>query len=141
MQTFHEISIKTFSFVELNESLQTYLTLPIRITMGHHLSDLLWSYLLSQLLSCRHQVLLGYIPFSILIEILENSLNILLSIRLARSYCHQLHKLLESDLTSIVSIENRHCNVHKRSARFVSAIISDSLTKIHRSQHAVKIVI
>ena len=74
--------------------------------MADHLPDLSGSDLLVQFLSRVNQIFLGYVPFSVLVEVLENSHDVLLRIGLAGFSCHQLDELVESDLTSIVGIED-----------------------------------
>ena len=74
--------------------------------MANHLPDLSRTDLLVQFLSCIHQIFLRYVPFPILIKVLENSHYVLLCIGLAGFSCHQFDELVEGNLSSIVGIED-----------------------------------
>jgi len=72
---------------------------------------------------------------------LEDALDVLLSVRLARPLGHQLHEFLKSNLTAIVGVEDRHGDVDKRTARLVSAVLPDGFAEVHGGEHAVVIFV
>ena len=94
-----------------------------------------------QLLCHLYQVLFRNKSLIVLINILKNSLNILDCIILAWLLCHQLHKLLKTDLTSIIRIKHWHSDVYKCSSWLVASILSDGLSQIQWCQHTIMIVI
>jgi len=109
--------------------------------MIYHLSNLSWSHFFLQFLSSSNQILLRYIPFSFLVEVLENTLDVIISIRFAGTISHHLDKLFEGYFTAIISIKYWHCDVDKWSAGLVSSKISDCFTDIHRSEHTVVVIV
>ena len=109
--------------------------------MVYHLLHLGWSYLLSQFLGSRQQVLLRNEAFAVLVEVLKDTADVLLSIGVARSDRHQFDELLEGDLAAVVCVEDRHGHVDEGPSRLVAAVVADGLTQVHGSQHAVVVVV
>ena len=99
-------SIKILPLVECHEVFQPNHTLLVRVTLRNHLLDFSCCHLLIQLLCSSQQILLRDESLVILIEVLEDSLDVLNGIGLAGMLGHQLHEFLEGYLTSIVSIED-----------------------------------
>jgi hypothetical protein len=134
-------SIKVFPLVELDERLQTYLPLSLGVAVVYHVLYVLLRQLLPQLLSRTQQVLLRYVTLPVLVEVLKNTLYIFVSVRLAGSLDHEFYKFLESDLTSVVRVEDGHGDVDEGSARFVPSEVPNGLAQVHGGEHAVVIVI
>lgn len=93
-----------------------------------------------QLFCTGQQILRWNKTFVFLVNILENPFNVLGCVVLIRLLGHQFYKLLEIDLTSIVSIKNWHSDVNESSPWSVSTL-SDVLPQIQRCQHAIMIII
>ena len=109
--------------------------------MVDHLPYLSWSHLLLQLLSSSDQILLRYIPFAFLIEVLENALDVVFGISFAGTIGHHLDELFECYFTAVVGVEYWHGDVDEWSAWLVSSEISDSFTDIHGGEHAVVVIV
>jgi hypothetical protein len=55
--------------------------------------------------------------------------------------CHQLHKLLKTDLTTLIDIEVGHSHINKTSRRIKSTILFDGFSEVQWSKHIIMIII
>lgn len=122
------LSIKVLSFIERKVRLVSNYPFSFRVAVHYHLLNLSWRHLLPQFLSCSHQVFLAYKTFSILVEVLKYSLDILISIVLIWLLSHHFHEFSKRDLTSIIGIEIAHGHIDKGSTGLIASVITDGLS-------------
>ncbi len=134
-------SLEIFPFVKSNKSLLSNDAISMRITITNHILELCGRHLFMKFLGHLQEVISCYEAFIVLVNILENSLNIFVCVIFTRLLSHKLNELLELNLPSIISIENRHSDVNKSSSWLISTILSDSFSKIKRRQHTIMIII
>lgn len=127
--------------VESEVGLQSNNAFSLGVAVHYHLLYLGWAHLLPQLLSCRQQVLLADIPLPVLVEVLENALDVFISIALVGLLSHHFDEFSECDFTAVVGIEATHSHIDERPAGFVASVIADGLSEVHGSEHTVVIII
>lgn len=99
-------SIKVFALVECHKLVEANNPLSIGVALRDHFLDLSGGDLFVEFLGGGHEVFGRDEALVIFIEILEDTLDILLSVRLARPLGHQLHEFLKGDLTAVVGVED-----------------------------------
>lgn len=99
------MSIKVLSFVKFHKTFQANHILRVGIAVSYHLFGLFKGQFFMKLFSTCKQILWGDKSLVFLINILENSLNVLSRIVLVWLMSHQLYELFETNFTSIISIE------------------------------------
>lgn len=134
-------SVKMLPFVESKVGFISNDALSFRVAVHYHLLYLRRGHFLSQFFGCGQKVFLADESFPIFVEILKNTLDILVSIALVRLLGHHFDEFPEGDLTTVVGVEVTHGHVDEGPAGLVAAVVSDGLAQIHGSEHAVVVVV
>lgn len=74
--------------------------------MVDHLFDFGFGDLFVKLLCHLHEILLGNEAFTVFVDVLEDSLDVLDCVALTGFVGHELYELLETDFTSVVGVED-----------------------------------
>ncbi len=121
-------SIIIFSTTELYKLLEVNLGSPLWSSVGKCLSYFFnWSFLF-HLFGQLEQVSLIDVPFSLLIQWFEDSDKVIFSVLFIRLDCEEFDELSEINLSSVICIKYRHCDIDKFPSGIVATELSDTFS-------------